>query len=172
MPQAAHDYGYTLLSRSPNHCSLRTPDGTVLEYDVLHTLDFDSNRKCMSIVVCRKGHSEVVLYSKGADSVIYRNLRSSLEGSVFYESGFEDPDTVSLPSLRSEGNNASALERGPSSRGSRISRGNGMGVTLLRDRTQSHLDDYAKIGLRTLCMAKRVSVILLYYERPATVLIS
>ena len=139
-------------------------------------LDFDSNRKCMSIIVRQKGHSEVVLYSKGADSVIYKNS-AVLETVVFHESGIEDPDTISLPSHASEGDDGgivaaedppscgggdgiSATSDGGSGRTGRpISRrGSKMGVALMRDRTQSHLDDYAKIGLRTLCMAKRVSV--------------
>lgn len=154
-PQAARDYGYTLLSRSPSHCSLSTPEGTVLEYDVLHTLDFDSNRKCMSILVRQKGCSEVVLYSKGADSVIYGNLRNCLESSVFHESGFEDPDTISLPSQSEDCNSAAKSPTAGSNGVSKVR--SAMGVALVRDRTHSHLDDYARIGLRTLCMAKRVS---------------
>lgn len=150
---AARDYGYTLVSRSPTQCSLRVPGGTVVHYDVLHTLDFDSNRKCMSIVVRQKGHSEVTLFSKGADSVVYRNLRRCLDGSFFHESGFEDPDTVSLPSQGSGDNLGPSASDG---RGVNKVSGRGMGAALMSDRTQSHLDDYAKIGLRTLCMAKRV----------------
>lgn len=117
-----------------------------MEYDVLHTLEFDSDRRCMSVIVRQKGHTEVILYSKGADSVIFRNLKCSLESSVFHE----DPDTVALDSSLSNHNNDDA---GVNRRFS----GGTMGVALMRDQTQSDLDDYAKIGLRTLCMAKRVS---------------
>lgn len=158
--QAARDYGYTLLSRTPHQCSLATPEGEVVDYDILHTLHFDSNRKCMSIVVRQKGSSRVILYSKGADSTIYRNMRGHpMEGSVFHESGIEDPDTVSLPSQQSNG---TVGERAGRARAcslqdtDELSRSL-MGVALLRDQTQTHLDDYAKLGLRTLCMAKRVS---------------
>ena len=107
-----------------------------MEYDVLHTLEFDSDRKCMSVILRQKGHTEVILYSKGADSVIFRNLKCSLESG---------PDS----SHRSHSNDAASVNH-------RLS-GGAMGVALMRDRTQSDLDDYAKIGLRTLCMAKRVS---------------
>lgn len=124
------------MSRSLNQCSLLTPDGNLVEYDVLHTLEFDSDRKCMSVIVRRKGHTEVILYSKGADSVIFRNLRFLLESGV-------PQDTVALQGSDDTGVNH------------RLSGGT-MGVALMRDRTQSDLDDYAKIGLRTLCMAKRV----------------
>lgn len=113
----------------------------------------------MSILVRQKGRSEVVLYSKGADSVIYRNLRSSLESSVFQESGFDDPDTVSLPS-QGGGDISHSAPKSPTGGSNGVSkvRRSAMGVVLVRDRTQSHLDDYARIGLRTLCIAKRVSI--------------
>lgn len=155
--QAARDYGYTLLSRSPRQCSLVIPGGEVVDYDILHMLDFDSNRKCMSVVVRQKGHSEVILYSKGADSVIFSNLRRSSED-------MSDPDTT--PSLLSSQQRVCAVQSKPSEDaiggvacggGEEEVGGGVMGVALMRDRTQMHLDDYAKLGLRTLCMAKRVS---------------
>ena len=119
----------------------------------------------MSVIVRERGHSEVLLYSKGADSVIYRNLRLPPfdgGGSVFRESGFEDPDMVSLPSQKSnecEGGGGGGGGGDREVSGDKVSSGGGglMGEVLMRDQTQSHLDDYAKIGLRTLCMAKRVS---------------
>lgn len=155
--QAARDYGYTLLSRSPRQCSLVIPGGEVVDYDILHMLDFDSNRKCMSVVVRQKGHSEVILYSKGADSVIFSNLRRSSED-------MSDPDTPLLSSQQ----RVCAVQSKPSEdtiggvacgggEGEEEVGGGVMGVALMRDRTQMHLDDYAKLGLRTLCMAKRVS---------------
>lgn len=46
----------------------------LIEYEVLKVLPFDSNRKCMSIVVRQTGTQEVILYSKGADSTIMSAL--------------------------------------------------------------------------------------------------
>jgi magnesium-transporting ATPase (P-type) len=108
----------------------------------------------MSIIVRQKGHSEVILYSKGADSVIYRNS-CFYEAVISHESGFEDPDTTSLPSQNGDGDGV--LSADPSDKTG--VRGVKLSVAMMRDQTQSHLDDYAKIGLRTLCMAKRVSTV-------------
>ena len=257
--QAARDYGYTLLSRSPHQCSLSTPDGTIVEYDVLHMLEFDSNRKCMSIIVREKGQSEVVLYSKGADSVIYRNLKKTIAplgldrrshaslpnknsrvgvGSICTSKSVPD-SRLSVSAIGDGGSgvdggsgldgNASGRWGAVASQVSDFSAGSGLDISVsdfsehrldvslsdpsrhrpneegagsmlspdiigsrsrpnhivedktddgenstvmsdsdsrqrrmteevfMRDKTQSHLDDYAKLGLRTLCVAKRVS---------------
>lgn len=45
-------------------------------------LPFDSNRKCMSVLVRHPLTNEVVLYSKGADSTILSSLSSQEDGSV------------------------------------------------------------------------------------------
>lgn len=234
--QAARDYGYTLLSRSPHQCSLVLPDGTIVRYDVLHMLEFDSNRKCMSIIVREQGHSEVILYSKGADSVIFRNLtnivvdlsnkrasslisreKSHSSAHASLSASMSAPSTLVAPSVEkdlsvnvggrtgspgktgspdrtgcsgrtgspgktgSPGNNQAEGETEDKSSkpskdtdyGSRKNDGgiqqvvetqatskrtrqNLMEMTLMRDISQQHLDGYAKLGLRTLCMAKRV----------------
>ena len=66
-------------------------------------------RKCMSVVVQEAGTDRLVLYSKGADATIYRNLSHSNDGT----------------------NTTTAV-------------------------TEQHLSMYSKLGLRTLCLAKRV----------------
>ncbi|KNC98070.1 phospholipid-translocating P-type ATPase, flippase [Spizellomyces punctatus DAOM BR117] len=51
-------------------------------YELLNVLEFNSNRKRMSVVVRESvdgGESRVVLYCKGADSVIWERLRSGQE---------------------------------------------------------------------------------------------
>ena len=54
---------------------LQTPHHGIVEYDVLHILEFSSERKCMSIIVRERNHKgRLMLYSKGADSTIYSNL--------------------------------------------------------------------------------------------------
>ena len=120
--QAARAYGYTLVSRSPSHCTILTPGNQQITFEVLHVLEFDSNRKCMSVLVRRKGDPRVILYSKGADSVIYRNLA--------HRSGLH-PVEIS---------------------GAEVDEG----VPSLAELTQMHLNMYARLGLRTLCLAKRV----------------
>lgn len=81
-----------------------------VEYELLKVLPFDSNRKCMSIVVRQTGSQNIILYTKGADNSIMAAL-TPYQG---------DPD---------EGE--------------------------LREKTQQHLDSYARQGLRVLVMAKR-----------------
>ena len=91
-------------------------------------LEFDSDRKCMSVIVRRKGDSQVILYSKGADSVIYRNL--------VHPTGL----------LPEEYNNSSGGQEEEREQG----------VPNRAELTQMHLNMYARLGLRTLCLAKRV----------------
>ncbi|MPC29979.1 putative phospholipid-transporting ATPase VA [Portunus trituberculatus] len=80
------------------------------EYEVLHVLPFDSNRKRMSIIVRHPHTYQKILYCKGADSAILDNLSRDVDEQ-----------------------------------------------TKLRVfRTQQHLNTYSKLGLRVLCMAKRV----------------
>ena len=63
-----------LLARAPGKATLLTPHCGVVEYDILHILEFDSRRKCMSVIVRQKGTDQVILYTKGADSAIYSFL--------------------------------------------------------------------------------------------------
>ncbi|XP_040297928.1 phospholipid-transporting ATPase VB isoform X1 [Bufo bufo] len=113
---AARAYSFTLMSRTPEQVTIRLPQGTLLTFDLLYTLGFDSVRKRMSVVVRHPITREIVVYTKGADSVIMDLL--------------DDPAKANI----SEGKN---LRR-------------------IQSRTQRHLDWYARDGLRTLCIAKKV----------------
>uniref|UniRef100_A0A803XML8 Phospholipid-transporting ATPase n=1 Tax=Meleagris gallopavo TaxID=9103 RepID=A0A803XML8_MELGA len=111
---AAQAYSFTLVSRTPEQVTVRLPQGTLLTFDILYTLGFDSVRKRMSVVVRHPLTKEIIVYTKGADSVIMDLL--------------EDPADTNA-------------ER-------RMKR--------IKDKTQKHLDYYARDGLRTLCIAKKV----------------
>ncbi|XP_072002006.1 phospholipid-transporting ATPase VB isoform X2 [Engystomops pustulosus] len=113
---AARAYSFTLMSRTPEQVTIRLPQGTLLTFELLYTLGFDSVRKRMSVVVRHPITREIIVYTKGADSVIMDLL--------------DDPAKVNI----SEGKN---LRR-------------------IQSRTQRHLDWYARDGLRTLCIAKKV----------------
>ncbi|XP_072612819.1 phospholipid-transporting ATPase VB isoform X13 [Vulpes vulpes] len=67
---AAHAYSFTLVSRTPEQVTVRLPQGTCLTFDILCTLGFDSVRKRMSVVVRHPLTGEIIVYTKGADSVI------------------------------------------------------------------------------------------------------
>ncbi|XP_032995695.1 probable phospholipid-transporting ATPase VB isoform X1 [Lacerta agilis] len=113
---AARAYQFTLVSRTAEQVTVRLPEGTLLTFDLLFTLGFDSNRKRMSVVVRHPHTGEIIVYTKGADSVIMDLL--------------EEPSRANL-----------ALEKK---------------IRKVRDQTQKHLDFYARDGLRTLCIAKKV----------------
>lgn len=67
---AAYSYDCCLISRTPTHSVVNVPGEGNVEYEILRILPFDSNRKCMSIVVRKTGTSNIILYTKGADSTI------------------------------------------------------------------------------------------------------
>ena len=125
-PQAARSYGYVLTAKSQHWATVHTPHRGAVKFEVLQTLEFDSVRKCMSVIVREEGTEALVLYSKGADSTIYRNLshRSGLPSSVYHK----------MADIEDHTNTRAAI-------------------------TEQHLNMYSKLGLRTLCLAKRVKCV-------------
>lgn len=78
--RAAAELGIVFLSRDPDHVVINRL-GEETKFDVLHTIEFNSDRKRMSVVV----HSEkdgYVMYCKGADSVILNLLRQGQEKEI------------------------------------------------------------------------------------------
>ena len=68
----ARDCGFTVLGRSNDGIILNVL-GVEQEYKVLNTLEFNSSRKRMSAII-RMPDGRIVLFCKGADSVIYSRL--------------------------------------------------------------------------------------------------
>uniref|UniRef100_A0A3Q3ESI0 Phospholipid-transporting ATPase n=1 Tax=Labrus bergylta TaxID=56723 RepID=A0A3Q3ESI0_9LABR len=99
---AAQAYHCTLRGRSAENLLVDLPGIGSLAVQLLHILPFDANRKRMSVVIRHPLTGQVVVYTKGADSVIM--------------------DLTEMP----------------------------------KEQTQKHLDSYARDGLRTLCIAKKV----------------
>lgn len=112
---AARAYHCTLRGHSLERLLVELPGMGSLAVRLLHILPFDSTRKRMSVVVRHPLTKQVVVYTKGADSVIM-DLAESPKGAELSESR--------------QGH--------------------------IREQTQKHLDNYAREGLRTLCIAKRV----------------
>ncbi|OWK64573.1 putative phospholipid-transporting ATPase VD [Lonchura striata] len=104
---AARAYKCVLQSRTPGQVTVDFAGLGSLTFQLLHILPFDSLRKRMSVVVRHPVSNKVVVYTKGADSVMMDLLRTASEEKI-------------------------------------------------KERTQQHLDDYARRGLRTLCIAKKV----------------
>ncbi|NXP21627.1 AT8B1 ATPase, partial [Scytalopus superciliaris] len=69
---AARNFGYVFLSRTQNTITI-SEMGAQKTYDVLAILDFNSDRKRMSVIV-REASGNIRLYCKGADTVIYERL--------------------------------------------------------------------------------------------------
>nr|XP_060617302.1 phospholipid-transporting ATPase IC isoform X2 [Anolis sagrei ordinatus] len=69
---AARNFGFVFLSRTQNTITI-SEMGTVKTYDVLAILDFNSDRKRMSVIT-REPNGAIRLYCKGADTVIYERL--------------------------------------------------------------------------------------------------
>ncbi|XP_056106258.1 phospholipid-transporting ATPase VB [Rhinichthys klamathensis goyatoka] len=75
---AAKAYGFTMVERTPYYVTVKLPDDTLLKFEVLDVLTFDSTRRRMSIIVRHPHTNEIIMYTKGADSAIMERL-----GNVF-----------------------------------------------------------------------------------------
>ncbi|KAL9131949.1 MAG: hypothetical protein Q9217_000229 [Psora testacea] len=69
----ARDCGFTVMGRS-NEGIILNIMGEEREYTVLNTLEFNSSRKRMSAII-RMPDGKIMLFCKGADSVIYSRLK-------------------------------------------------------------------------------------------------
>ncbi|XP_037661950.1 phospholipid-transporting ATPase IC [Choloepus didactylus] len=69
---AARNFGFVFLARTQNTITI-SELGTERTYHVLALLDFNSERKRMSVIV-RTPEGNIRLYCKGADTVIYERL--------------------------------------------------------------------------------------------------
>lgn len=69
----ARDCGFTVLGRS-NEGIILNVLGEEKEFTILNTLEFNSSRKRMSAIV-RMPDGRIMLFCKGADSIIYSRLR-------------------------------------------------------------------------------------------------
>uniref|UniRef100_A0A8C4HCA2 Phospholipid-transporting ATPase n=1 Tax=Dicentrarchus labrax TaxID=13489 RepID=A0A8C4HCA2_DICLA len=67
---AARAYKCSLVGRLPDQVTMELPHLGKLNFELLHTLGFDSTRKRMSVVVRHPLTDQITVYTKGADSVI------------------------------------------------------------------------------------------------------
>ncbi|PNH05393.1 Phospholipid-transporting ATPase 3 [Tetrabaena socialis] len=74
---AAKVFGFFFFKRTNTTVVVRerTARGEVdVEYEVLNVLEFNSTRKRMSVVVKEKANEKIIIFTKGADTVIYERL--------------------------------------------------------------------------------------------------
>ncbi|KAJ3333528.1 hypothetical protein HDU76_007058 [Blyttiomyces sp. JEL0837] len=74
---AARDVGFTFLKRTDNVIDINIM-GEIRSYTVLNVIEFNSDRKRMSVII-RRPEGQIVLLVKGADSIIFERLRRSNE---------------------------------------------------------------------------------------------
>lgn len=79
---AARAYRCTLQSRTPDHVTVDLDYLGILKFELLRILPFDSIRKRMSVVVRHPLTEQIVVYTKGADSVIMNLLQEEPTGTV------------------------------------------------------------------------------------------
>ncbi|KAH9913379.1 phospholipid-translocating P-type ATPase [Amylocystis lapponica] len=72
---AARDVGFPFVQKSRNGLDIEVM-GQPERYQLLHLLEFNSTRKRMSVIV-RNPEGRLVLYCKGADSIVYQRLAAN-----------------------------------------------------------------------------------------------
>ncbi|KJE94477.1 hypothetical protein, variant [Capsaspora owczarzaki ATCC 30864] len=122
---AARDFGFAFVDRTMNVVKINI-DGQDRFYDVLNVLEFNSDRKRMSVIIRTRDTNEIKLLLKGADDVVIPLLAPLAKSAL--------PAFLTVPGAeKKEGGALSARD--------------------LLDATRTHLDNFAKRGLRTLCLA-------------------
>lgn len=77
---AAKAYGFTMVERTPHYVTVKLPDDSLLKFEVLDVLTFDSTRRRMSIIVRHPHTDQIIMYTKGADSAIMERLGNVFSG--------------------------------------------------------------------------------------------
>uniref|UniRef100_A0A4W3HIE8 Phospholipid-transporting ATPase n=1 Tax=Callorhinchus milii TaxID=7868 RepID=A0A4W3HIE8_CALMI len=94
---AARNFGFAFLSRTQNTITI-SELGTKRTYQVLAMLDFNSDRKRMSVIL-RDPDGNIKLYCKGADTVIYERLHPNNPKRDCTEEALVDFATQTLRTL-------------------------------------------------------------------------
>ncbi|KAA8897047.1 hypothetical protein TRICI_006809 [Trichomonascus ciferrii] len=77
----ARDLGYSLLDRTRNGVVIDVL-GQRVEFEVLCTLEFNSSRKRMSVIVRMPETGKILLICKGADSIVYSRLTDEGQDAI------------------------------------------------------------------------------------------
>ncbi|PWN45004.1 phospholipid-translocating P-type ATPase [Ceraceosorus guamensis] len=78
--QAAAEVGFVFVGKDRNTLTIQTPWSLDLEqYELLTVLEFSSARKRMSVILRRHSDNAILLFTKGADSVIFERAREGQE---------------------------------------------------------------------------------------------
>ncbi|KAK9480720.1 hypothetical protein V1514DRAFT_275507 [Lipomyces japonicus] len=77
----ARDTGFSFVDRTQRGVIINA-QGDVQEYQVLTSLEFNSSRKRMSAIIKMPEDGRIILFCKGADSVIYSRLRKDGQDEI------------------------------------------------------------------------------------------
>ncbi|XP_073083965.1 phospholipid-transporting ATPase IG isoform X5 [Manis javanica] len=73
--KGAKKYGFTFVGIRNGHMRVENQRKEIEEYELLHTLNFDSVRRRMSVIV-RTQAGDILLFCKGADSSVFPRVQS------------------------------------------------------------------------------------------------
>lgn len=128
LSSAARNFGFVFKNRTSSTIEIEVLGKTEI-YELLAILDFNNVRKRMSVIV-RDQDNKITLYCKGADSVIFEHLGNE-SGNI---------------------NNNNNLTATPTNLNATTPTTN---TTNVKEATNDHLERFAGVGLRTLCLAKK-----------------
>ena len=63
------------MERDSNSIKIRVDQNNIEQYEILRVVEFDSNRKRMSVVVKRFSDGKIINFIKGADIAIISRLK-------------------------------------------------------------------------------------------------
>ena len=63
------------MERDSNSIKIRVDQNSIEQYEILRVVEFDSNRKRMSVVVKRFSDGKIINFVKGADIAIIKRLK-------------------------------------------------------------------------------------------------
>ncbi|XP_028710069.1 phospholipid-transporting ATPase IG isoform X3 [Peromyscus leucopus] len=73
--KGAKKFGFTFLGNWNGHIRVENQRKEIEEYELLHTLNFDSVRRRMSVIVKTQG-GDILLFCKGADSSVFPRVHN------------------------------------------------------------------------------------------------
>ncbi|GMR39470.1 hypothetical protein PMAYCL1PPCAC_09665, partial [Pristionchus mayeri] len=131
--KGARRFGLHLSKRNANSVTFEGPDDRETKFKVLCTLPFDNVRKRMSVCVVGDRPDEVIVYTKGADSSMLGNAGKRVKRSSHRRSSQEEDEGFhdERPRLLSH-------------------------TQSREDAIRARVEEYARMGLRTLVIGMRV----------------
>ncbi|GMS92277.1 hypothetical protein PENTCL1PPCAC_14451, partial [Pristionchus entomophagus] len=130
--KGARRFGYYMTARANNSVTFQRVGEPDIKVEVLCTLPFDTDRKKMSVCIVGAHDEEVIVFSKGADSSMLKSTGKRVKRPSERLQAIPEEDEDGFP-LQSTNFQPSREE-------------------LIR----SKVDEYARMGLRTLVMGMRV----------------